>query len=156
MYVTASPTSRRGPTDWAAWRWYFQWIFILLLFADVFACCYPGMTQHIGGVNELFSWEQHTRQYHAYFLIFLKFWSTSCLWNYMVFSFSSSFLEKKVERVMELERIIRDTLTCFIQSHIPAADLRYAEIERSNVIVLAWTLHELSLCTLYWTPSRPL
>lgn len=28
---------------------------------------------------------------------------------------------------MELERIIRETLTCFIQSHIPAADLRYVE-----------------------------
>lgn len=30
---------------------------------------------------------------------------------------------------MELERIIRDTLTCFIQSHIPAADLRYGEVQ---------------------------
>lgn len=38
---------------------------------------------------------------------------------------------------MELEKIIRDTLTHFIQSHIPAADLRYVEIGRSNIIFLA-------------------
>lgn len=44
--LPASTTSRRGPTDWAAWCWYFQWIFILLLFADIFACCYSGMTTH--------------------------------------------------------------------------------------------------------------
>lgn len=50
---------------------------------------------------------------------------------------------------MELERIIRDTLTCFIQSHIPAADLRYVEIGRSNMIVLASTLHELYFYALY-------
>nr|XP_038037112.1 CUE domain-containing protein 2 isoform X3 [Anas platyrhynchos] len=31
--------------------------------------------------------------------------------------------ERRVYRDMELERIIRNTLTCFIQSHIPAADL---------------------------------
>lgn len=42
--------------------------------------------------------------------------------------FSSSFSERRVYRDMELERIIRNTLTCFIQSHIPAADLRYVEV----------------------------
>lgn len=42
--------------------------------------------------------------------------------------FSSSFSERRVYRDMELERIIRDTLTRFIQSHIPAADLRYVEV----------------------------
>lgn len=50
----------------------------------------------------------------------------------MEFSFSSSFSEKKVYRDMELERIIQDTLTHFIQSHLPAADLRYVEKEKSN------------------------
>lgn len=37
---------------------------------------------------------------------------------------------------MELERIIQDTLTQFIQSHIPAADLRYVEIGSSSIIEL--------------------
>jgi len=55
----------------------------------------------------------------------------------MEFSFSSSSLEQKVKRGMELERIIRDTLTRFIQSHIPAADLRYVEIGRSNIVIVA-------------------
>lgn len=34
---------------------------------------------------------------------------------------------------MELERIIRDSLTCFIQSHIPAADLRYVPASLLNL-----------------------
>lgn len=45
---------------------------------------------------------------------------------------------------MEIERIIQDTLTRFIQSHIPAADLRYVEIGSSSIVAPA-----LSPCALY-------
>lgn len=69
-----------------------------LLFVDIFACCYLGETRHIGEVCELFWWEEHTCLYHAYLLILLIFWSTSCLWNYMEFSFFLFFREKGWER----------------------------------------------------------
>lgn len=52
-------------------------------------CHYPGVTSHSGRIYELFWWEEHTC--HLILLI-----STTCLWNYMEFSFFSSFLEKRI------------------------------------------------------------
>lgn len=136
MYGTAAhwqhQHSQEGPKILGS---FFQWILILQLLMDIFARCYLEMTRHWKSFWIVLVGRTHLPISYLHFylviLILLKLQG-------VVFFF---FLKEKVWRDMELERIIQDTLTHFIQSHIPAADLRYVEIGSSNIIVPAWTLH---------------